>query len=217
MNRFLNQLRITEIFHSLQGESKTVGLPTVFVRLTGCPLRCQYCDTAYAFQGGEMLSLDDIVVQIKAFDCKHICVTGGEPLAQVACTTLLTTLCEQGFSVSIETSGARDISAIDKRVLIVMDLKTPDSKEADKNLLSNLDYLKPTDHIKFVICSREDYEWACQMLKKHELVTRAEVLFSPSFEQLAPKTLAEWILKDKLPVRFQLQLHKILWDDAPGH
>ncbi len=217
MNRFLNQLRITEIFHSLQGESKTVGLPTVFVRLTGCPLRCQYCDTAYAFQGGEMLSLDDIVVQIKAFDCKHICVTGGEPLAQVACTTLLTTLCEQGFSVSIETSGARDISAIDKRVLIVMDLKTPDSKEADKNLLSNLDYLKPTDHIKFVICSREDYEWACQMLKKHELVTRAEVLFSPSFEQLAPKTLAEWILKDKLPVRFQLQLHKILWDDASGH
>lgn len=217
MNRFLDQLRITEIFHSLQGESKTVGLPTVFVRLTGCPLRCQYCDTAYAFHGGKMLSLDEILLQISAFSCQQICVTGGEPLAQVACLSLLTKLCDKGFSVSLETSGARDISAVDKRVLIVMDLKTPDSKESDKNKLSNLEYLKPTDHIKFVLCSRTDYDWARDIIKKHALTERTEVLFSPSFEELAPKTLAEWILKDKLSVRFQLQLHKLLWDDAPGH
>jgi 7-carboxy-7-deazaguanine synthase len=217
MNRFLNKLRITEIFHSLQGESKTVGLPTVFVRLTGCPLRCQYCDTAYAFHGGKTLGFDEMLEQIKAFDCKHICITGGEPLAQPACTALLKILADQGYLVSLETSGARDISAVDERVLIVMDLKTPDSKESDKNKLSNLNYLKPTDHIKFVICSRDDYEWACQMITEHALTTRVEVLFSPSFDELAPKTLAEWILKDKLPVRFQLQLHKILWDDAPGH
>jgi 7-carboxy-7-deazaguanine synthase len=217
MSRFLEQLRITEIFHSLQGESKTVGLPTVFVRLTGCPLRCQYCDTAYAFHGGKTQSLDAILSQIKAFNCKHVCITGGEPLAQPACIPLLKALCNQDYSVSLETSGARDISAVDERALIVMDLKTPDSKEADKNKLSNLNYLKPTDHIKFVICSRNDYEWATDMIATHALTTRAEVLFSPSFEQLAPKTLAEWILKDKLPVRFQLQLHKILWDDAPGH
>jgi 7-carboxy-7-deazaguanine synthase len=217
MSRFLNQLRITEIFHSLQGESTTVGLPTVFVRLTGCPLRCQYCDTAYAFHGGKTQTLDHIISKIKSFDCQYICITGGEPLAQQGCTALLTMLCDQGFSVSIETSGARDISAVDKRVMVVMDLKTPDSKEESKNLLGNLEYLKPTDQIKFVICSRTDYEWACDMIKKHTLTTRAAILFSPSFEQLAPKTLAEWILEDKLPVRFQLQLHKILWHDAPGH
>jgi 7-carboxy-7-deazaguanine synthase len=217
MNRFLDQLRITEIFHSLQGESKTVGLPTVFVRLTGCPLRCQYCDTAYAFHGGKTLEFDAILKQIKAYDCKHICITGGEPLAQPACTALLSLLADQGYLVSLETSGARDISEVDNRTLIVMDLKTPDSKESDKNKLTNLDYLKPTDHIKFVICSRNDYEWASQMITEHALTTRAEVLFSPSFEELSPKTLAEWILKDKLPVRFQLQLHKILWNDAPGH
>ncbi|MCH9756271.1 MAG: 7-carboxy-7-deazaguanine synthase QueE [Gammaproteobacteria bacterium] len=217
MNRFLNQLRITEIFHSLQGESKTVGLPTVFVRLTGCPLRCQYCDTAYAFHGGKTLSLDDILLQIDHFNCRHICVTGGEPLAQVGCIPLLKKLCDKGYSVSLETSGARDISAVDKRVMIVMDLKTPDSKEADKNKLSNLEYIKPTDNIKFVLCGREDYDWACHTITEYKLTERTEVLFSPSFEQLAPKTLAEWILKDKLPVRFQLQLHKILWDDAPGH
>ncbi|MDX2346372.1 MAG: 7-carboxy-7-deazaguanine synthase QueE [Legionella sp.] len=217
MSRFLNQLRITEIFHSLQGESKTVGLPTVFVRLTGCPLRCQYCDSAYAFHGGKTLSLDEIVLQIKAFDCQYICITGGEPLAQPGAIPLLKTLCDQNYLVSLETSGARDISTVDKRVLIVMDLKTPDSLESDKNKWANLNHLKPTDHIKFVICSREDYEWAVDMITKHALTTRVEVLFSPSFEQLAPKTLAEWILKDKLPVRFQLQLHKLLWDDAPGH
>ncbi len=217
MSRFSNQLRITEIFHSLQGESKTVGLPTVFVRLTGCPLRCTYCDTAYAFHGGKTLSLETIINEIKAFDCKHVCVTGGEPLAQPACIPLLQQLCDAGFSVSLETSGALDIAAVDKRVLVVMDIKTPDSNEADKNKLENLEYLKPTDHIKFVICSRKDYDWASALINAKRLDTRAEVLFSPSFGALHPKTLAEWILKDKLPVRFQLQLHKILWDDAPGH
>lgn len=216
MSRFSNQLRITEIFHSLQGESTTVGLPTVFIRLTGCPLRCQYCDTAYAFHGGTTLSIDEILLRVQPFHCKQVCVTGGEPLAQVACPILLTTLCDQGYFVSLETSGARDISKVDKRVMIVMDLKTPDSKEMEKNKLTNLAYLKPTDQIKFVLCSRHDYEWACQMLTEYALTTRAEVLFSPSFEQLDPKTLAEWILSDKLPVRFQLQLHKILWGDTPG-
>ena len=217
MTRFSEHLRITEIFHSIQGESKTVGLPTVFVRLTGCPLRCQYCDTAYAFHGGKTQHLDDILLQIKHFNCKHICITGGEPLAQPACIHLLKTLCDHDYFVSLETSGARDISHVDKRVMIVMDLKTPDSNESDKNKLSNLNYLKPTDQIKFVICSRGDYDWSCDFITKHALTTRAEVLFSPSFDQLPPKTLAEWILKDKLPVRFQLQLHKILWNDAPGH
>jgi 7-carboxy-7-deazaguanine synthase len=217
MNRFSHQLRITEIFHSLQGESTTVGLPTVFVRLTGCPLRCGYCDTAYAFHGGKILEIDTIMAQIDAFDCQHVCVTGGEPLAQPGCINLLTRLCDANHAVSIETSGARDIKDIDPRVMIVMDLKTPDSGESSKNMLSNLAYLKPTDQIKFVICSREDYEWACTMLTEHKLTQHAHVLFSPSFEQIKPKTLAEWILEDRLPVRFQLQLHKLLWDDSPGH
>ncbi|MDF1677673.1 MAG: 7-carboxy-7-deazaguanine synthase QueE [Legionellaceae bacterium] len=217
MSRFLNQLRITEIFHSLQGESTTVGLPTVFVRLTGCPLRCQYCDTAYAFNGGEIMNLDDILSMVASFGCSHVCVTGGEPLAQPGALVLLKALSDKGYHVSLETSGARDISAVDKRVMVVMDLKTPDSKEADKNMLSNLAHLKPTDQIKFVICSRNDYDWASNMLKTHALTEHVQVLFSPSFAELAPKTLAEWILEDKLPVRFQLQLHKILWDDAPGH
>lgn len=216
MSRFLNQLRITEIFHSLQGESTTVGVPTVFVRLTGCPLRCQYCDTAYAFHGGKTQSLDDICDQIKHFGCKYICVTGGEPLAQQGCTTLLTKLCDQGYFVSLETSGAFDIASVDKRVMVVMDFKTPDSKEEQKNKLSNLAYLKPTDQIKFVICSRNDYEWASDMLKEHALTTVSQVLFSPSFDELDAKILAEWILADKLPVRFQLQLHKILWGNSPG-
>ncbi len=217
MNRFLNQLRITEIFHSLQGESTTVGLPTVFVRLTGCPLRCQYCDTAYAFNGGEIISLADILSTVASFNCTYVCVTGGEPLAQPGAIPLLKALSDNGYHVSLETSGARDISAVDKRVMVVMDLKTPDSKEADKNMLSNLTHLKPTDQIKFVICSRNDYEWAKNMIEKYTLTDHAQVLFSPSFAELAPKNLAEWILEDKLPVRFQLQLHKILWDDAPGH
>lgn len=217
MNRFTNQLRITEVFHSLQGESVTVGLPTVFVRLTGCPLRCQYCDTAYAFSGGEMVEVDDILKNVASYSCTHVCVTGGEPLAQPGCNTLLSKLCDQGHFVSIETSCARDISQVDKRVMIVMDLKTPDSLEVDKNLLSNLEHLKASDQIKFVLCSRKDYDWACSMIKEYSLEQRVQLLFSPSWNQLNPTDLANWIIEDKLPVRFQLQLHKILWNDAPGH
>ncbi|MFO2978773.1 7-carboxy-7-deazaguanine synthase QueE [Legionella pneumophila serogroup 3] len=217
MKRFNEQLRITEIFHSLQGESVTVGLPTVFVRLTGCPLRCQYCDTAYAFSGGEVVEMDDILNKVASYQCQHVCVTGGEPLAQPGCVPLLSKLCDAGYSVSLETSGARDIASVDQRVMIVMDLKTPDSREADKNLLSNLNFLKPTDQIKFVLCSRNDYEWACSMLSEYQLAERVQLLFSPSWNQLNPTDLANWIIQDKLPVRFQLQLHKILWNDAPGH
>jgi 7-carboxy-7-deazaguanine synthase len=217
MKRFTNQLRITELFHSLQGESLTIGLPTVFVRLTGCPLRCQYCDTAYAFSGGELMDLDTIVEKVASYQCKHVCVTGGEPLAQPACLALLKNLCDAGFTVSIETSGARDISQVDSRVMIVMDLKTPDSLEVDKNLLSNLEYLKPTDQIKFVLCSRNDFDWACDMIKEHTLEQRVPLLFSPSWNQLNPTDLANWIIEERVPVRFQLQLHKILWHDSPGH
>ncbi|CZG91346.1 TPA: 7-carboxy-7-deazaguanine synthase QueE [Legionella pneumophila] len=217
MKRFNEQLRITEIFHSLQGESVTVGLPTVFVRLTGCPLRCQYCDTAYAFSGGEVVEIDDILNKVASYQCQHVCVTGGEPLAQPGCIPLLSKLCDAGYSVSLETSGARDIASVDQRVMIVMDLKTPDSREADKNLLSNLSFLKPTDQIKFVLCSRTDYEWACSMLSEYQLAELVQLLFSPSWNQLNPTDLANWIIQDKLPVRFQLQLHKILWNDAPGH
>ncbi|AMP89324.1 7-carboxy-7-deazaguanine synthase QueE [Legionella pneumophila] len=217
MKRFNEQLRITEIFHSLQGESVTVGLPTVFVRLTGCPLRCQYCDTAYAFSGGEVVEIDDILNKVASYQCQHVCVTGGEPLAQPGCISLLSKLCDAGHLVSLETSGARDIASVDQRVMIVMDLKTPDSREADKNLLSNLNFLKPTDQIKFVLCSRNDYEWACRMLSEYRLAERVQLLFSPSWNQLNPTDLANWIIQDKLPVRFQLQLHKILWNDAPGH
>ncbi|HDV5708941.1 TPA: 7-carboxy-7-deazaguanine synthase QueE [Legionella pneumophila] len=217
MKRFNEQLRITEIFHSLQGESVTVGLPTVFVRLTGCPLRCQYCDTAYAFSGGEVVEIDDILNKVASYQCQHVCVTGGEPLAQPGCIPLLSKLCDAGYSVSLETSGARDIASVDQRVMIVMDLKTPDSREADKNLLSNLSFLKPTDQIKFVLCSRNDYEWACSTLSEYQLAERVQLLFSPSWNQLNPTDLANWIIQDKLPVRFQLQLHKILWNDAPGH
>ena len=217
MSRLKNPLRITEIFHSLQGESTTVGLPTVFVRLTGCPLRCHYCDTAYAFKGGTLQDSDTILTQIASYHCKHVCVTGGEPLAQPGCIDLLTQLCEQGYSVSIETSGARDISKVDKRVMVVMDLKTPDSGECEKNHLSNLSHLKSGDQIKFVLCSREDYVWACSFINEHQLTERAQILFSPSWGQLNPTSLADWIIDDKLPVRFQLQLHKILWNDAPGH
>lgn len=213
----MTSLRITEIFHSLQGESTTVGLPTVFIRLTGCPLRCQYCDTAYAFQGGQLISIQDILNQAKAFNCRYVCVTGGEPLAQPGCTELLNQLCDEGFMVSLETSGARDISMIDKRVMIVMDLKTPDSGECEKNLLSNIEHLKNTDQVKFVLCSREDYQWACDITNKHQLTQITQVLFSPSWKQLNPTVLADWIIQDQLPVRFQLQLHKILWNDKPGH
>jgi 7-carboxy-7-deazaguanine synthase len=213
----MKSLRITEIFHSLQGESTTVGLPTVFVRLTGCPLRCHYCDTAYAFNGGKMIAIDAILAQVADFGCQHVCVTGGEPLAQPGCIDLLKALCDAGHAVSIETSGARDIAEVDQRVMIVMDLKTPDSGECDKNKLSNLPYLKAGDQIKFVLCSREDYQWARAMITEHQLNTRTQLLFSPSWGQLNPTLLADWIIEDRLPVRFQLQLHKILWNDAPGH
>lgn len=216
MNKPANQLRITEIFYSLQGESITVGLPTVFVRLTGCPLRCQYCDTAYAFSGGKNKSLDEILTEIKSYNCLCVCVTGGEPLAQPGSLELLTRLCDEGYQVSLETSGARDIAAVDKRVMIVMDLKTPHSGESTKNNLENLAFLKPTDQVKFVICNREDYQWACAEVTKHSLHQKAQILFSPSWNQLQPSLLADWIVEDKLPVRFQLQLHKILWNDTPG-
>ncbi|MFA5959556.1 MAG: 7-carboxy-7-deazaguanine synthase QueE [Tatlockia sp.] len=212
-----SQLRITEIFHSLQGESLHVGLPTVFVRLTGCPLRCQYCDTSYAFSGGKLTPMETILEQIASYHCPYVCITGGEPLAQPGCFHLLETLCNQNYQVSLETSGAMDIKAVDQRVMVVMDLKTPDSGESHKNLLTNVDYLKQSDQIKFVLCSRKDYEWACEVIKAHRLHERATLLFSPSFNQLNPTTLADWIVKDGLPVRFQLQLHKLLWNDTPGH
>lgn len=213
----MKSLRITEIFHSLQGESTTVGLPTVFVRLTGCPLRCGYCDTAYAFSGGDRIKIDDILTQIAAYNCQHVCVTGGEPLAQPGCIELLKELCDAGHLVSIETSGALNIAAIDPRVMVVMDLKTPDSGECEKNKLSNLAHLKPSDQIKFVLCSRGDYDWAKAMIIEHQLEKKAHILFSPSWNQLNPTELADWIIQDRIPVRFQLQLHKILWNDAPGH
>jgi 7-carboxy-7-deazaguanine synthase len=211
-------LKITEIFYSLQGESNTVGLPTVFVRLTGCPLRCGYCDSEYAFYGGERLLLDDILAKVASFNPRYICVTGGEPLAQRECLTLLTRLCNAGYKVSLETSGALPVDGVDSRVVKVMDLKTPGSGEVGRNRWENIPLLSSQDQIKFVICSREDYEWARFKVDEHQLQAKvAEVLFSPSFGQIEPLTLAEWILADNLPVRFQLQLHKLLWNDSPGH
>ncbi len=211
-------LRITEIFLSLQGEARTVGLPTVFVRLTGCPLRCHYCDSEYAFFGGEKLELDDIIEQVTTLGAAHVCVTGGEPLAQPGCLPLLERLCDLGLQVSLETSGALSIAAVDERVSRVVDLKTPGSGEVARNLYDNIALLTPADQVKFVICSREDYEWARLQLDQWQLCERAgEVLFSPSYGQVDPKALAEWILADRLTVRFQLQLHKLLWNDAPGH
>ncbi|WP_282283334.1 7-carboxy-7-deazaguanine synthase QueE [Pseudomonas sp. PS02302] len=211
-------LRLTEIFYSLQGEARTAGLPTVFVRLTGCPLRCHYCDTAYAFTGGEIHHLDAILEQVASYRPRHICVTGGEPLAQPNCIKLLEQLCDAGYLVSLETSGALDVSGVDVRVSKVVDLKTPGSGEVGRNLYANLDHLTPNDQVKFVICSREDYDWAVSKLIEYRLDQRAgEVLFSPSHGQVVPRELAEWIVADNLPVRFQLQLHKILWNDEPGH
>tara|TARA_R110001599_G_scaffold86669_1_gene232194 strand:- start:21704 stop:22372 length:669 start_codon:yes stop_codon:yes gene_type:complete len=211
-------LRITEIFYSLQGESRSIGLPTVFVRLTGCPLRCQYCDTAYAFIGGETQTLAAILAQIADYKPRFICVTGGEPLAQPNCVPLLQALCEAGYDVSLETSGALDVSAVDSRVSRVVDLKTPDSAESSRNLYSNMAVLGKHDQVKFVVCSRQDYEWARFKLDEYSLYERVgDVLFSPSHGQLAPRLLADWIVEDNLPVRFQLQLHKYLWNDEPGH
>lgn len=210
-------LRITEIFCSLQGEARSIGQPTVFVRLTGCPLRCVYCDTAYAFHGGMIYTLDDILREVASHGVPRVCVTGGEPLAQPNCLPLLQALCDVGYEVSLETSGALDLSGVDPRVSRVMDLKTPGSGEASRNLLANITELRSHDQVKFVICDEADYHWAVDMLREHRLESRAgEVLFSPSFGQQEPRVLAEWILRDRLPVRFQLQLHKLLWDDAAG-
>lgn len=211
------RLRISEIFFSLQGESTAVGLPTVFVRLTGCPLRCRYCDTEYAFRGGETMEINSIVAQVAAYHARHVTVTGGEPLAQPGCITLLTRLCDAGYQVSLETSGALDVSQVDTRVMKVLDLKTPGSGELDRNLYQNLDHLAPRDQVKFVICDRTDYLWARETMDRYRLAERCEILFSPSFGQQDATQLAEWILEDRLPVRFQLQLHKLLWGEQPGH
>ena len=210
-------LRISEIFCSLQGEASTIGRPTVFVRLTGCPLRCQYCDTAYAFSGGVIMDINQIIADVSSYSVSHVTVTGGEPLAQENCKALLETLCDAGFTVSLETSGALDIAGTDSRVSCVMDLKTPGSGEEPRNLLNNIEHLKPTDQIKFVICDRTDYDWSVSLMRKYELPERVgEVLFSPSFNQISATQLADWIVADRLPVRFQLQLHKLLWNDEAG-
>lgn len=209
-------LRITEIFYSLQGETRTVGLPTVFVRLTGCPLRCQYCDTAYAFTGGEMRELATIVDEVAGYQPRYVTVTGGEPLAQKNCLPLLTALCDRGYEVSLETSGALPLEGVDPRVVKVMDIKTPASDEAAKNRWENLDCLDEKDQIKFVICNREDYDWMLTMADVHGLFDRCDVLVSPSHTELDGQELAGWVIEDNLPVRFQLQLHKYLWNDEPG-
>ncbi|MEO8315725.1 MAG: 7-carboxy-7-deazaguanine synthase QueE [Pseudomonadota bacterium] len=210
------RLKITEIFRSLQGEGDTVGFPTVFVRLTGCPLRCQYCDTSYAFNGGQWMTLDAILDQVKDLHAAHVCVTGGEPLAQPNCLPLLTQLCDAGYQVSLETSGAMSVADVDQRVARVVDVKTPASGEVVRNQLGQLQQLRGHDQIKFVICDRADYEWSRELLREHGLPAQATVLFSPSHEQLPARDLADWILEDRLPVRMQVQLHKILWGNAPG-
>ena len=210
------RLRITEIFSSIQGESNTVGIPTVFVRLTGCPLRCKYCDTTYAFTGGSWMNLDDIQEKVRSFKIKHVTVTGGEPLAQKTCLKLLSELCDKKYVVSLETSGALNISEVDPRVIKIMDFKTPASGEVKKNKWENIKYLREKDQVKFVICNQSDYIWSKNIIEQHQLSDRCEVLFSPSFEQLEPKRLANWIVNDHLEVRFQLQIHKILWGNEPG-
>jgi 7-carboxy-7-deazaguanine synthase len=210
-------LKITEIFFSLQGETSRVGLPTVFIRLTGCPLRCRYCDTAYAFHGGKSMTIAQILQETGHYVTRYVTVTGGEPLAQRACLGLLTTLCDAGYAVSLETSGALDISQVDTRVMKIVDLKTPSSGELEKNRYENVTYLTPHDEVKFVLSDREDYNWAKEMLAMHALLSRCTVLFSPVHPQLSATDLANWILTDRLPVRFQIQLHKVLWGDVPGH
>ncbi len=210
------RLRVTEIFYSLQGESRTVGIPTIFIRLTGCPLRCGYCDSAYAFEGGEWESLDQILFNVIGYDCHYVTVTGGEPLAQKGALPLLSRLCDLGYQVSLETSGALDIATVDPRVIKVMDLKTPGSGEVQKNRYENIQWLQNSDQVKFVICSRVDYEWAREKLVEYELPSRHEVLFQAVYGELESKVLAEWILEDHLSVRMQIQLHKYLWGDQPG-
>ncbi|EKD77048.1 MAG: hypothetical protein ACD_42C00497G0001 [uncultured bacterium] len=209
-------MKITEIFFSLQGETKTVGLPTVFVRLTGCPLRCQYCDTEYAFSGGKNYSIDDVIKNIEKYSTKYVTVTGGEPLAQKECLLLLKTLCDLQYYVSLETSGALDISEVDSRVIKIVDIKTLASLESSKNNFDNIKYLLSHDQIKFVICDRNDYEWSKKIMLQFELNKKCEILFSPSYHQIDYATLADWILADQLPVRFQVQLHKVVWGDVEG-
>lgn len=211
------RLRVAEIFHSLQGEADASGWRTVFIRLTGCPLRCVWCDTEYAFHGGQWHSIADVLAEVATYEAHHVCVTGGEPLAQKRCLVLLRELCDRGYDVSLETSGALDVAAVDPRVCKVMDLKAPGSGESARNLWSNLGHLSARDQLKIVVADRADYEWACAMLTEHRLAARCTVLLSPVYGVLPPRTLAEWILADKLPVRFQTQLHKLLWGNAPGH
>ena len=210
------RLRITEIFHSLQGESRTVGIPTSFIRLTGCPLRCGYCDTEYAFSGGNWMELSEILASIKSHNTHFVTVTGGEPLAQKSCLVLLKNLCDSGYQVSLETSGALDVCQVDPRVSRVMDIKTPGSSEESKNLWSNIDCLTKQDQIKFVLCDRQDYEWAIAIMHQYELTDKCEVLFSPSHRILPISDLADWVLEDRLPVRVQIQLHKYIWGEQPG-
>lgn len=211
-----DRLKITEVFLSLQGEARDAGWPTVFVRLTGCPLRCQYCDTAYAFFGGEWRSIDDLLAEVASYGVRHVCVTGGEPLSQKRCLDLLRRLCDAGYAVSLETSGAIDIADVDPRVSRVLDIKTPGSAEVARNRWENLPLLTAHDQVKFVICSREDYEWSRDVFREHRLHERCDVLFSPSKSEVAARDLADWIVADRLPVKFQMQLHKLLWNDEPG-
>ena len=210
-------LRISEIFFSLQGETSRVGLPTVFIRLTGCPLRCDYCDTAYAFSGGESLSIANILNQVAQYKTRYVTVTGGEPLAQKASLVLLAALCEAQYSVSLETSGALDLSQVDTRVCKVMDIKTPGSGEVTKNNWLNLAHLTQRDEIKFVLCDEADYQWACEIIHSKQLHQLCPILFSPAYENLDPATLAAWILRDAPPVRMQIQMHKLLWGEGAGH
>lgn len=209
-------LRITEIFFSIQGETSKIGLPTVFIRLTGCPLRCQYCDTSYAFYGGEVMLFEDIIHQVTKFNCKDVCVTGGEPLAQANSKKLLKDLADLDFQVSLETGGSISLKGVDERVKIIMDIKTPDSGEATKNRWENLELLKQTDELKIVICSREDYQWSKEIIEQYKISEKCPILFSPCAESIDPRDLAEWILTDQLPIRFQMQIHKILWNNQPG-
>lgn len=209
-------LKITEVFYSLQGEGLTTGLPTAFIRLTGCPLRCRYCDTAYAFSGGESLAIGQIIEQVDAYQTRHVTVTGGEPLAQSNCLTLLTELCDRNFQVSLETSGERDIGSVDPRVIKVMDLKTPGSGESQRNRLENIALLSPADQLKFVIGDRQDYLWSMAMIQEHSLEQRCHLIFSPIFGEIDPAEMAGWMLEDHAPARLQLQLHKSLWGDQPG-
>ena len=212
----MTQLKIFEIFYSLQGESSRVGLPTIFIRLSGCPMRCHYCDTAYAFQGGSMMTVDEIIKTIKKYDTRYVTVTGGEPLAQKEVLSLLKVLADQNYEVSLETGGGLSIKEVDPRIKIILDIKTPESGEEKKNHWDNLNLIHSKDEIKFVLCSREDYDWAKKILNQYKLAEKCDVLFSPVYQKLNTTNLGNWILEDQLPVRMQIQLHKLLWGEKPG-